>query len=49
MRQDTGRLGIEAAHALFRLLNDKDGSPQRVILPTELVIRQSTVGAVESR
>ncbi len=49
MRQDTGRLGIEAAHALFRLLNEKDAAPQRVILPTELVIRQSTVGALGSR
>ena len=49
MRQDTGRLGIEAAHALFRLLNDKDAAPQRVILPTELVIRQSTVGPLGSR
>jgi LacI family transcriptional regulator len=44
MRQDVGRLGVEAAHALFRLLNDDAAAPQRVILPTELVIRQSTVG-----
>ncbi len=49
MRQDTGRLGIEATHALFRLLNDTDSAPQRVILPTELVIRQSTVGALGRR
>jgi DNA-binding LacI/PurR family transcriptional regulator len=46
MRQDTGRLGIEATNALFRLLSDADATPQRVILPTELVIRQSTVGAL---
>jgi DNA-binding LacI/PurR family transcriptional regulator len=49
IRQDTGQMGFEAAHALFRLLNDEAASPQRVILPTELVIRQSTVGAVRPR
>lgn len=49
MRQDTGRLGIEAAYALFRLLNDKEAAPQRVILPTELIIRQSTVGPLGGR
>jgi LacI family transcriptional regulator len=49
MRQDAGQLGSEAAAALFRLLNDKSAPPQRVILPTELVIRQSTVGPVRSR
>jgi DNA-binding LacI/PurR family transcriptional regulator len=49
MRQDTGQLGAEAAGALFRLLNDPSASPQRVILPTELVIRQSSVGPLSSR
>ncbi len=49
MRQDTGRLGIEAAHALFRLLSDSEAAPQRVILPTELVIRQSSVGPLGRR
>lgn len=46
MRQDTELLGLEAAHTLFRLLNDPEALPQRVILPTELLIRQSTVGSV---
>jgi DNA-binding LacI/PurR family transcriptional regulator len=46
MRQDTRLLGREAAHTLFRLLNDSDALPQRVILPTELLIRQSTVGSM---
>ena len=46
MRQDTRLLGREAAHTLFRLLNDDDALPQRVILPTELLIRQSTVGSM---
>jgi DNA-binding LacI/PurR family transcriptional regulator len=49
IRQDTGQLGTEAAGALFRLLNDPTASPQRVILPTELVIRQSTVGPLPNR
>ena len=49
MRQDTDQLGAEAAGALFRLLADPSASPQRVILPTELVIRQSTVGRLSSR
>ena len=35
--------GSEAARALFGLL-DSPHTPQRVLLPTELVIRQSTVG-----
>jgi len=46
MRQDTRLLGLEAAHTLFRLLNDPEALPQRVILPTELLIRQSTVGSM---
>jgi DNA-binding LacI/PurR family transcriptional regulator len=49
MRQDTGLLGMEAAHTLFRLLGDAEAVPQRVILPTELIIRQSTVGSMDSR
>lgn len=46
MRQDTRLLGREAAHTLLRLLGDKDALPQRVILPTELLIRQSSVGSM---
>jgi DNA-binding LacI/PurR family transcriptional regulator len=46
MRQDTGHLGAEAADTLFRLLNDPSASPLRVILPTELIVRQSTVGTL---
>jgi DNA-binding LacI/PurR family transcriptional regulator len=46
MRQDTRLLGLEAAHTLLRLINDDESLPQRVILPTELLIRQSTVGSV---
>jgi DNA-binding LacI/PurR family transcriptional regulator len=48
MRQSTDQLGSEAANALFRLLNDDGEAPQRVILPTELIIRQSTVGPIRT-
>ena len=46
VRQGVREQGAEAAHALHRLVRDPDGGPRRVILPTELVIRQSTVGGV---
>jgi DNA-binding LacI/PurR family transcriptional regulator len=46
VRQGVREQGAEAAHALLQLVNDPDGVPRRVILPTELVIRQSTVGGV---
>lgn len=46
VRQGVREQGAEAAHALLQLVNDPDGGPRRVILPTELVIRQSTVGGV---
>ena len=43
MRQDERQLGREAARTLFALLKDPNSRPQRVILPTELLIRASTV------
>ena len=46
MRQDVRQLGAEATDVLLQLLSDPEGGPRRVILPTELVIRQSTVGGV---
>jgi DNA-binding LacI/PurR family transcriptional regulator len=46
VRQNVREQGAEAARTLFQLLGDRDGGPRRVILPTELVIRQSTVGGV---
>ena len=48
VRQGVRHQGIEAAHTLFRLMRDPDGGPRRVILPTELVIRRSTVGGAEA-
>ena len=44
IRQGVRQQGAEAVSSLFQLINDRDGSPRRVLLPTELVIRQSTVG-----
>jgi len=46
VRQGIRQQGIEAARALLQLLEDADRSPRRVLLPTELVIRQSSVGGV---
>jgi DNA-binding LacI/PurR family transcriptional regulator len=46
VRQDIRQQGAEAAESLIQLLEDPDGGPRRVILPTELVIRQSTTGGV---
>lgn len=44
VRQGIERQGIEAARTLFQLLESPNGGARRVILPTELMIRQSTVG-----
>jgi LacI family transcriptional regulator len=46
IRQNVHEQGAEAARTLIQLVADRDGAPRRVILPTELVIRQSTVGGV---
>lgn len=46
VRQGVRAQGREAVTTLFQLLADRGGGPRRVILPTELVIRQSTVGGV---
>jgi LacI family transcriptional regulator len=47
IRQGVHELGVEAAHSLFQLLENPAGGPRRVVLPTELIIRQSTVGGVQ--
>ncbi len=46
VRQGVRQQGTEAARALLQLLGDPGRSPRRVLLPTELVIRQSSVGGV---
>jgi DNA-binding LacI/PurR family transcriptional regulator len=48
IRQGVHAQGMEAAHALFELLRDPNAGPRRVILPTELVIRRSTIGGVQT-
>lgn len=48
VRQGVQQQGVEAAHTLFGLLRDPNAGPRRVILPTELVIRRSTIGGTEA-
>ena len=48
IRQGVQQQGVEAAHTLFHLLRDPGSGPRRVILPTELVIRRSTVGGTRT-
>jgi DNA-binding LacI/PurR family transcriptional regulator len=47
VRQGVRQQGVEAANTLFQLLEDPGGGPRRVILPTEVLIRQSTVGGIQ--
>ncbi len=44
VRQGIQTQGIYAGRALFDLLAHPEGGPRRIVLPTELVIRRSTVG-----
>ncbi len=46
VRQPTRRMGEIAAATLLELIEDTAGGRRRVILPTELVIRQSTEGSI---
>jgi DNA-binding LacI/PurR family transcriptional regulator len=48
IRQGIHDQGTEAARALLELLRDPSSGPRRVILPTELVIRRSTIGGVNT-
>jgi DNA-binding LacI/PurR family transcriptional regulator len=48
VRQGVQEQGVEAARVLLKLLSDPEGGPRRVVLPTELVIRPSTVGGVRA-
>ncbi|MFH1105435.1 MAG: LacI family DNA-binding transcriptional regulator [Actinomycetota bacterium] len=49
VRQGVHQQGVEAAHTLLQLLAHPGAGPRRVLLPTELVIRQSTAGGVSSQ
>lgn len=42
IRQRVSEMGKEAAQSLLALLENPGGGPRRVLLPTELVVRQST-------
>lgn len=44
VRQGVREQGAEAVNCLLQLIGDPDRTPRRVLLPTELVIRQSTAG-----
>lgn len=44
VRQGVREQGEEAVNCLFQLIREGNGAPHRVLLPTELVVRQSTVG-----
>jgi DNA-binding LacI/PurR family transcriptional regulator len=47
IRQGVDQQGAEAARTLMKLLQDPAGGPRRVLMPAELVIRQSTVGKLQ--
>jgi len=47
IRQGVDQQGAEAARTLISLLQDPAGGPRRVLMPAELVIRQSTVGQLQ--
>jgi DNA-binding LacI/PurR family transcriptional regulator len=42
IRQDVRAKGRDAVAALVRAINDPSGRPERVVLPAELVVREST-------
>jgi DNA-binding LacI/PurR family transcriptional regulator len=46
VRQGVRRQGREAVRVLLELLADPGAGPRRVLLPTELIIRQSTLGTL---
>ena len=47
IRQGVDQQGAEAARTLIQLLRHPAGGPRRVLMPAELVIRQSTVGHLQ--
>jgi LacI family transcriptional regulator len=48
VRQPIRRLGEVATQTLLEMIDDPDGPPRRVILPTELVVRASCGSAGKS-
>jgi DNA-binding LacI/PurR family transcriptional regulator len=49
VRQSIHQQGVEAARALSQLIEEPHRGPLRILLPTELVIRQSTAGGVAAQ
>jgi DNA-binding LacI/PurR family transcriptional regulator len=49
IRQGVRDQGAEAARILFDLVRDPEGTPRRVVLPTELIVRGSTVANRSAR
>lgn len=49
IRQPIKQVGIMAVEVLLDILNDETKQPQRIILPTELVIRDSCGSTIERR
>lgn len=48
VRQDVHALGLEAARVLGSIVDNPGAGPRRVLLPTELIVRQSSIGASKS-
>jgi DNA-binding LacI/PurR family transcriptional regulator len=48
VRQGVRAQGTEAARVLFELVADPEAAPRGVVLPTELVVRASSVGVARS-
>ncbi|MFZ0492603.1 MAG: LacI family DNA-binding transcriptional regulator [Acidimicrobiia bacterium] len=49
VRQGIHQQGVEAARALCQLIEEPDRGPVRILLPAELVIRQSSIGDVAAQ
>jgi DNA-binding LacI/PurR family transcriptional regulator len=49
IRQGVREQGAEAARIVFDLVGDAERAPRRVVLPTELIVRASTVATREGR
>lgn len=48
IRQDVHALGLEAARALTSIVDNPGAGPRRVLLPTELIVRRSSIGGTGS-
>jgi LacI family transcriptional regulator len=46
MRQPAGKIGEQAVEILLQRIADNDGAKRQVVLPSELVIRESSGGPI---